>query len=320
MRKTERRSSVQTLAYRYLNMGSNEEKDTDKGSKPNLVLGLDKLFEPTLELLGKEIRDFIKGKLDNWKEKKKSENIQGHVQKALSSPDAVLISESRERNSAQLADAIKLEEWMKGAENVDPNEPILGKMWQEMLKNVLKGNGPEEYLLKKMRDLSPKEAHLLLILEKKYTRGLKSYPGIHSLFDMMIPEKDVLGKINKDRLYLDMLKDKGLVEKKYLKDILYPTVATIMSVSAIEVAFNTLNIKESLSTMPGTKIPVLLIMYPLIFIFSFIFFGFGRYSLTEIGRELVRYAPDINIDEIFNSEKIEANKANSADAKSRAAD
>ena len=300
-------------------MGLNKEKNTDKGSKPNLVLGFDKLFEPTLKLLGQEIRDFIKGKLDNWKEKKKSENIQGHVQKALSSPDAVLIAENREKNTAQLADAIKLEEWMKGAENVDPNEPILGKMWQEMLKNVLKGDGPEEYLLKKMRDLSPKEAHLLLLLEKKYTRGLKSYPGMHSLFDMIIPEKDVLGKINKDRLYLDMLKDKGLVEKKYLKDILYPTALTIMLVAAFEVAFSTLNLKETLLTMPGTKLPMLLIMYPLFFTFSFIFFGFGRYSLTEIGRELVRYAPDINIDEIFKNEKIEANKANSADAKSRGA-
>ena len=48
-------------------MGLNKEKNTDKGSKPNLVLGFDKLFEPTLKLLGQEIRDFIKGKLDNWK-------------------------------------------------------------------------------------------------------------------------------------------------------------------------------------------------------------------------------------------------------------
>jgi hypothetical protein len=296
-------------------MESNEEKNIEKESKPNLVLGFDKLFEPTLKLLGKEIRDFIKGKLDNWKEKKKSENIQGHVQKALNSPGAKLITERREKNRVQLADAIKLEEWMKGAENVSPNEPILGKMWQEILKNVLKGDGPEEYLLKKMQILSPREAHLLLLLEKKGARGLRDYPGFHSLIDLMIPEKDILGKLNKDRLYLDMLKDKGLVEKKYLKDVLYPTVATIMTVMFIEFAFNIFNIKEQLSTMPGTELPILLIMYPLIFIFSFFFFGFGRYSLTEIGRELVRYAPDINIDELLENERKEANKANSADAK-----
>ena len=266
------------------------QEDEEKTSKPNLVLGFDKLLEPTLELLGKEIRDFIKGKLDNWKEKKRSENIQGHVQKALSGPDSEFITKKREKKEAVLTDATKLEEWMKGAENVDPDEPILGKMWQGMLKKVLQGDGPEEYLIKKMQSLSRKEALLLLLLKKKGAR----FP-----LDMMIPETDIP---EKDRLYLDMLKDKGLVEKNYIKGIVYPA---IFAVSAIIVFQTILEFYLIEPTISGREFLIAGVIGLLSFIFSFAVFGFGRYRLSEIGRELVRYAPDIDIHKIIENEKRE---------------
>ncbi|MDB6078165.1 MAG: hypothetical protein JWO82_1912, partial [Akkermansiaceae bacterium] len=55
-----------------------------------------------------------------------------------------------------------IEEWTKGAENVDPEDDVLGRIWQDILCDILEGNYPEKELTRILAQLNRDEAIYIL--------------------------------------------------------------------------------------------------------------------------------------------------------------
>ncbi|RWN30131.1 MAG: hypothetical protein EOR97_17315 [Mesorhizobium sp.] len=113
------------------------------------------LFGPTAKAVGDYWGERTNETLDRWRAER-SKNATSHVAAvmAVEGPSTRSFSESR----AQLQ-----EEWLEGAEKIDPvDEPELASLWRASLAAIMKGDPYAEEMVKALRDLSPLDALNLL--------------------------------------------------------------------------------------------------------------------------------------------------------------
>lgn len=90
-----------------------DDKD-EKKEGMNWLVGLDKLFAPTFEYLGEELKDKVKDTLEEHKKKKRQENTAIHLAAVIErDPD----------NKVESVEQLELfSDWLDGAENISSSQ------------------------------------------------------------------------------------------------------------------------------------------------------------------------------------------------------
>ncbi|KPJ94014.1 MAG: hypothetical protein AMJ53_06150 [Gammaproteobacteria bacterium SG8_11] len=154
---------------------SADEDQTDSVKEISVMPIVTNLFRPTAIMLGNEIRDYLKGIIDDWKERKHAENVLGHIE--------IATKKVKEQNpDAQYKiDTIKqldlFEEWTKGAQEIDPNDSVIAELWQNLLIELADHNISDNLIIKKLKAINAKEAQLLLLIYSQRNEGYEPKGG-----------------------------------------------------------------------------------------------------------------------------------------------
>jgi hypothetical protein len=283
-----------------------------------LTPALTDLFRPTTKLLGEELRNFAKKKIDTIKERNRDKNLRFHldeINKIVGKHTDINSEEDRE-NEQLLKNAEKLLESFEAIQDVEPAEKELSKIWQNLIASLRLGKSIPQHLITTLKALSPLEASILIRIKSKENVGIVK--KILNLFKYVIfPVWDQVGVQGADKHYLELLRDKRLLKKTYLAEYFWITIVISIAVAY----FYLTQIKTDTSEFLGRDplypiIPSMFMMFPLMIAVNVVAYGmnhgYGRYKLSWLGREILKYAP--------NEAENKHNKANSADTKSRAAD
>jgi hypothetical protein len=292
-----------------------EETISSKGI--TLTPALTDLFRPTTKLLGKELRDFAKKKIDTIKERNRDKNLRFHLDKIneiVGNKGANANLQEDSENEQLLKNAEKLLESLEAVQDVEPSEKELSEIWQNLIASLRLGKSIPQHLITTLKALSPLEASILMQVKSKEDVGFPT--KIFRLFRYVIfplfGQNEVQGA---DKHYLELLKEKRLLKKTYLVE--YFWVSTVISI-VTAYFYITRRVPEGFvsrgeypSDISILMMLMTLLMLPLMIIVNVLAYGinhdYGRYKLSWLGREILKYAP--------NEDKNKHNKANSADAK-----
>lgn len=273
------------VRHEKVNYYMNEEKNKNIESKDN-VKGitafpvLSEILMPTATLLGKELKDYVKEKIDKIKKQRKAENLNIHlieVSKKLKEEKYFA-----ENQDVQLIKQINLfEEWVEGAENVDPIDKELSEMWQRILCDIAKDESGKDILLEKLKALKSEDAKLLL----EYKRPENQFPH-----NSDSKNSSVQDEVKERRYRRKKLAELELLEKnEYGKYII--AIATFISVFTVVFLF--------FKNVPFKNYSNISYIYFVAFISAIIISVFisyrilsMQYKLTWIGEKLVSYVPD----------------------------
>ena len=169
--------------------GTNDvQESTSDGLLKGLTLTpvITSILKPSADLIGQELRDLIKEKIDLIKNRKKAENLTEH----LRTVGEKLQKKKKEPNPnlTTIKQLSLFDKWVEGAENVDPTDKILAEMWQELLVQISEGNNPNEILIEKMKMLQADDAKLLLRLGEE--RRVLMLPSIKRFFSFLPKTKE----------------------------------------------------------------------------------------------------------------------------------
>jgi|GEM_PF-4425085 len=128
---------------------------------PALTTLVKDVFGPSAKLVGTELRSFLKEKIDDARERRRSENLSRHifvVRAALPKP-------SPEQVSYERLDMFS--EWVDGAQDVSDSNPELAEMWREVLRRIVEGESVSKSLIAIMKQVDAPMAQLLLRFRRK---------------------------------------------------------------------------------------------------------------------------------------------------------
>lgn len=224
---------------------------------------LTNLLKPTAEMLGQELKGYVKEKIDSWKDKKREENVAEHVRQVH---ERIINEKPDLSNSKESIRQFELfEEWVEGAQEVDPSEETLARMWQELLYKIAQGKNFDVLLIEKLKLIDTDQAAVLLGMYNKPPRFIKN---------------------KKDRYLLHSLEKLGLVERTHLRTGVFALLgAWPVAVMAAVLAPEFMNIirMESLILI-NFLFFFLAVLAPFVIILSKN--GFAQWRLSWIGSEL----------------------------------
>ena len=175
---------------------------------------------------------------------------------------------------------------------VELAETELSKIWQNLIASLRLGKSIPQHLISTLKALSPLEARILMEVKTKENVGFLK--KVWRLFRYVIfPLWDQVEVRGADKHYLQLLKDKRLLEKTYLVE--YFWVSIVISIVA---AYFYITIPEDTSfraDYPPIFVPFMtLMMFPLMIVVNVLAYGmnhgYGRYKLSWLGREILKYA------------------------------
>jgi hypothetical protein len=132
--------------------------DTPKGV--SLTPTLTSFLKPTADYLGIELRDYVKVKIENLKAKKRKANVQSHMNVVGVQLGIPLNYDEQSLDNIQQLELF--DEWVEGAQEIDPNDEVLAKLWQGLLREIVQGKSKNKVLIKTLKSLDSHEAKLLL--------------------------------------------------------------------------------------------------------------------------------------------------------------
>lgn len=228
----------------------------------SLTPALTGLFKPTLDLLGIELRDYVKERIDSWKEKKRHENLDAHV-KAVNEE---LAADNPFQESGPTVYQLSLfEDWAENVRDVDPQDQELSAMWRRLLIRAAKGEHIAEEVRRALKSLSPREAEFIAYLENR----VPVFPLHSGLVD------------EKNRYLANQLLGKGLVDKDYAYSVFSLVVLIVSGIFAVSIIGD---------RWGGLKTTVIVAAMALVI--AMLGFtmrsGLARWRLSWLGRELIR--------------------------------
>jgi hypothetical protein len=123
-----------------------DEKSSDKKLENPLYL----LLSPSAKIIGKALEEvslvtvektkqglsFFKEKIDDWREARRQQILQKHIDSAKAAPQSNA-SEQPSITQMQL-----FEDWAAEAQNHDPDESEVGQFWQGLLRRIIADGSP----------------------------------------------------------------------------------------------------------------------------------------------------------------------------------
>ncbi len=246
-----------------------------------------KLITPSAELIGNELKVYLKNKIDTWKEKKRNNNIIGHIQKAQSQiPIDAHSIKIDENNIPQIE---LFQEWIDYAQDINPDDELLGQMWQKILVSIAKGDKSLKLLINKLKNLSTDEALLIIKLQNKIKLKTNS---------------------DKELFLLSSLNDKGFVLKSY-KHLIYNIIIFVIFLITFSIIFAYYETKMNTVDNPTLLISAIvgIVIFSSFFTLVFEKFNFSAtWSLTWLGKEIIKYLPKDYIDKQKSTKSEERNE------------
>lgn len=127
----------------------------------SITPALTSLIKPTTDMLGEELRDYIREKISGYKEKKKTENLSKHLLVAGQKVSA----KSTDQN-INISEFELFEDWTESVQDVDPENEDIASMWQNLLVELSNKQPNVRLLMQKLKELDPEDAVVLIKLEK----------------------------------------------------------------------------------------------------------------------------------------------------------
>jgi hypothetical protein len=164
-------------------ISSVDEGVIDKVKGISMTPTISTLLKPSADYLAQELKEYLKTKIESYKERKRSENISEHLKHVFSRLEKE--KEDIERPPESLEQLELFEEWVSGAQDVDPKNEILSSMWRKLLSEIIRGNVKDDLLISILKRMDSYDAKLLMRFkahgrykpdnkeEKYYLRRLK---------------------------------------------------------------------------------------------------------------------------------------------------
>ncbi len=165
-----------------------DKSSTGKGLSVALGTLTSKLFEPSAELVGAELKHYLEDKLDSWKQKRRVENIEFHIQE---SQKQAMESGDIQPSLSSIRQFDLFVDWTEGAQDVGPEDRELSILWQKILNDIACGELQNKESLTILKSLTPIEASQLIKLKKKDRWFVRDWQELY---------------------YLERLEKKGLVD------------------------------------------------------------------------------------------------------------
>jgi hypothetical protein len=258
------------------------------------------LLKPSADLLGVELRDFLKHKIENAKAKRKARNLEEHVRKVRGRLENLPPRQSREHESLERLELF--DDWVDGAASVDPEDEVLSSIWENLLFKMAAGDWPTRDLIETMKKLDAQDAKILISLRK----------GTKLLFK----------SVEAERYRLERLLSLGLAQKKMSLRLMFPLFVPMAMVTLAWFFFSFYLDKHpyyvDIEFWDRLSLPLLLV---LIFAFALRFVldldRFSHFGLSALGAKIVSYAThalarDENLDSEASSKTTHDEAANPA--------
>ena len=217
--------------------------------KALLFPAINALFQPTAELLGEELRDRVKQKIDE----KRRERVEVHAECVRET----LADRKRELNTREQLELF--DSWADGAGDIDPDDEIAA-VWQAILADIATNKSNTRVLLDTLRSLNIDEAAFFVSFVK---RGVMPF-----------------GKISdRDEHYLKALQAKGVVRRDSLA-VPVILLATIVFV----LGFFYVGLESSTIMNPSMLLTTVVVVVAWTLMLCALFWR--RRRLTWLGREL----------------------------------
>lgn len=144
-------------------MDMSERLPVPKGEEPkglSVTPSLTSFLKPTADYLGTELRDYVKDKVEGLKAKKRKSNVQAHMHVVGIQLGIPL---NYDEESLEAIPQLELfDDWIGGAQEVDPRDETLAKLWQGLLLEIVQGKSKNRVLINTLKSLDSHEAELLL--------------------------------------------------------------------------------------------------------------------------------------------------------------
>lgn len=227
------------------------------------------MLKPSAQMIGIELRDYLKEKIDGWKTKRRNENLKAHIEavkKKLSSESDQFASQPE----PTLEQAELFSEWVETVQDIDPAHREISELWQNLLARAASGEAVFAEVVAALKTLTPREASLLLTLEHR----VPSMPFVTA----QIPSEE--------RFLAMSLERKHLVERDYA--FAYMFLATTVSGLALFYSFAKLH---ALPLLPASLSAAVIAISAIVAVLGLRFrTGLARWRPTWLGQQIASYA------------------------------
>jgi hypothetical protein len=241
-----------------------EEKEESTLKEISLTPLLTAIFKPSAEYIGKELKEYLKSKVEELKENRRENNLKAHIEIVREK-----IEKTPNPKNIESPTFMQLEffdEWVNCVQDVDPEEVGLSEIWENLLLRASQGNTIHPELLSGVKKLTPKEAKFLAEFEHRV-------PTLPFLGGYVSLENKYLAK---------SLESKGFLEKDFTFTFIFiPTI--LFTVYVMYYYFE---------VVIGRLIPIQYVVAlggGLIFAFALtVKSGFSRWRRSWLGVEILR--------------------------------
>lgn len=157
--------------------------------KTDSYLGL--VLKPMLTTIGRELDERVKEKFEEMKAARRATNLSHHIKqaeeivekrpakrrkKSTAQVEPIVVSPSSgiedtpEPKTQQRAPSVQaidgVEKWIKGAQDVDPDDDVMAPIWQELLADLMSNETVDEVVIDALRNIKSHELSELLRLNE----------------------------------------------------------------------------------------------------------------------------------------------------------
>jgi hypothetical protein len=263
-------------------------------------------------MLGKELRNFAQDKISEIKENNRDKNLKYHIEEI----NKIVLEYSKKTNASNfenenlIKNAEKIVESLETIQDIDPLEKELSLIWQNLIASLRSGQHIPQELISILKTLSPIEAKILMRISSgeelnKINRAFKF------LFYLSLPSNNYfIDQMNFDRHYYKSLVNKSLLEKTYIKETLWLLlVITVGGLVFLYYSAQSIGLENFLPfpsfendgfwrIKPWTEMVYYMFLncsvmfiwlYTIRIIGASFYLGYGKYRLSFLGRELLKY-------------------------------
>lgn len=173
---------------------------------PTLTSLAKDVLSPSAELIGIELKSYLKQKIDDVKERSQNKNLSAHISAVQTS-----LPEQISKDVTYDEQLYLFSDWVDGAQDIGEDEPILSDMWQKILRDIVSGKRITKRLIETMKQIDYRMAKLLLTFGEK-----KKIAKQYSLIRFLLQRSQLSNDEVVDAKRLEKL---GLLDRHYTSTV-----------------------------------------------------------------------------------------------------